>query len=317
MANPGLSSRRSLVSREVQRQIGYAKLPADLETLVRAQFHKSARTCDKGCSLFGVLPLYCFESAGGGPVNLAVPASAAVEFVATAASVLDDLQDGDEVPQLGKNDQGAGVELVALLLVLSQKALASLHSNRIPANRIINAFEVVARHEVAGIAGQHESNELTSSEESVLEKAIRRSAAKSGSIGRLAAEVGAALATDDIDIIGRLGDFGWHTAIIDQAQNDVAAIWPQGERSSDLTLRRVTPPVAFATHLVERDKQSLLQEAIAGRLGETHAREVFFSSGAIHFTWVLAALHRAKATTIARELSLVTRASRLEDLLSL
>ncbi len=57
---------------------------------------------------FGEITAHAFESAGGSDIAAALPAAAAIEFTACAATVLDDLQDFDPIPGVDQDDPGAG-----------------------------------------------------------------------------------------------------------------------------------------------------------------------------------------------------------------
>ncbi len=313
--------RASAVVLEIENQIAEAQLPPRLSQAVRAQFGTANERVHDSCSRFGLLTVYAFESAGGDPPDDAAPAAAAVELAAAAASVLDDLQDLDEVPEVDKASPGAGAELVALLLVLSQRAMAMVDPGRIPHERITAAQNVLSHFELKALIGQHRSNVLGQNKEVNLEEATDALAGKSGAFGQLAAQVGASLATEDPSLVADHGEFGRHVAIIGQLENDVAGIWPGGEPSTDILLERQTPPVVFALQVpegVSRAADEVKAALRAGRDGvidESEVRRALYRSGAVHYAWIVAGVHRARASRIARAQSARNPQSRMATLL--
>ena len=78
----------------------------------------------------------------------------------------------------------------------------------------------LARFELAALGGQHVANAMEVNQIPSLEMATDATSAKSGSFGRLAAEVGAALATPIEELISAHGEVGYHLAVADQFQNE-------------------------------------------------------------------------------------------------
>ena len=217
-----------IIAREVEHQTALAALPPALELAVRAQFETGGRSRQGPWTLFGLLALYAFESAGGETPGDAAPAAAAIEFAAAAGSVLDDLQDLDPVAGIDESRPGAGAELVTLLMVLSQLAMASLDRDRITAERVLAAQATLSTFELRALMGQRKSIDQSKQTNISLEDSIEAAHSKSGSFGQLAAEVGASLATEARECVARHGKFGRHAAVTDQMQNDVAGVWPGG-----------------------------------------------------------------------------------------
>ena len=271
---------------------------------------------------FGEMTAYAFESAGGSDIEAALPAAAAVEFTACAAAVLDDLQDLDPIPSINPDDPGAGAELVALLMSLANHAMSGLDGKVVDASRAVSAQQRLARFELSALAGQHRANRLDMAQNPSLEAATEATSAKSGTFGRLAAEVGAALATPDEELISIHGEVGYHLAVAAQFQNDVSAIWPRGSEGTDIELGRSTPPLIFALEVpdgvnqaADQVKDALGHRSESGERDEERIREALFRSGAVHYAWIVAAVHRAKAASAARRCKEANPVSRIADLL--
>lgn len=312
------------VTSEISRQISLAGLPEDLERVARFQFTGGAMEDMIPPTLFGALTVHSYESAGGQHHEDVAPAAAAVEFTAAAASVLDDLQDLDPIPGIDPNDPGAGAELVALFMALANQSMCGLKSTGMSSGSIETAMSILSHFEVRALAGQHRANQIDLAEatDGSMELATDASHEKSGSFGRLAAEIGAALATNDEALIHAHGEFGHHLAIIDQLQNDVAGVWPGGEASTDISLGRATSPLMFAFEVpsgvnkaADEVKTALRSRDESGGRDEAWVREALFKSGAVHYAWVVAAVHRAKAASLAAKCVQSNPNSRIADLL--
>ena len=320
-AESGPQAAATIIAKEIERHVLRSALPPALDSAVRAQFARGRRARQGPWTLFGLLALCAFESAGGEVLVDAAPAAAAIEFAAAAGSVLDDLQDLDTVAGIEEDRPGAGAELVALLMVLSQRAMGSLNSDRVMPGRALAAHGILSRFELDALVGQHQSVEQSDRTNTTLEEATNVTHAKSGSIGRLAAEVGASLATDDRDCITRHGSFGWHAAVIDQMQNDIAGVWPGGGPSTDIPLGRMTPPIVFALQVPKGvsaaadEVKTDLHDTRRTPADEERVRAALFRSGGIHYVWITAAVHKARAMRIAHGEALRNPGSRLADLL--
>lgn len=315
-------SQSNLVAAEVARQIGLADLPPSLGELTHAQFARRDSEADAPPMPFGEMTAYAFDSAGGGDILAALPAAAAVEFTACAATVLDDLQDLDPIPGVNPDDPGAGAELVALLMSLANHAMSGLDGRVVDASRAVSAQGRLARFELGALGGQHMANAMAVDQNPSLEMATDATSAKSGTFGRLAAEVGAALATPNEELISAHGEVGYHLAIADQFQNDVSGIWPGGSDGTDIELGRSTPALIFALEVpdgvnqaADQVREALRDRTNSGERNEERIREALFRSGAVHYAWIVAAVHRAKAATAVEMCKQANPESRIADLL--
>ena len=249
-------------------------------------------------------------SAGRGESMSAVPAAAAMELLAVAGDLVDDIQDGDLDLGGDRRTVGEAVGSVSLLIVLAHAALGRLADLGIPHDKVVRAFRTVDSLLVDSLAGQTLDLEMESHVEVSVEDAIGASCAKSASLVRCAAELGASLATDALDDIELYGRFGWHFGLMLQLMNDIAGVWPMGSTSSDLRLRKKTLPIVFASRArASRARRSedpharILREytepGLDAQIDEDSVRWALWRSGAIHFAWMVAAREKAQAARIA------------------
>jgi geranylgeranyl pyrophosphate synthase len=283
-------------------------------------------------SPFGLLVLLSYETAGGKPLDSAVPAAASIQFLIAAAEALDDLQDGDQIAGLsgipdatGDTERcadgtgAAGAELVAALLELANASLAHSVAAGCRPDRVVAASSAMSRFALRALGAQHREVHAPSARvvaagepRASAEQAYAAAGAKSGPFGRAACVVGASLATDDRALIGRLGDFGEHWAVVDQLLNDVAAVWPGGPADRDLAGGRATVPIALASESRLPELDSFLA---GGPATEPQVRAALYESGAIHKTWAIAAVRHARAARIARDIRSTNPQSTLHELL--
>jgi len=132
---------------------------------------------------------------------------------------------------------------------------------------------------------------------------------KSASLIKLSAQLGAAIAVDDPDLIDLYGQYGWHVGIVTQLMNDAVGLWPRGPNKSDLRLRKKTLPVVYALNLNDESNihARIIQEHFQSNNGALTSDEdlklALWHCGAFHYTWMLAAQEKAKAERIGNSLS--------------
>ncbi|MBI2964656.1 MAG: polyprenyl synthetase family protein [Chloroflexi bacterium] len=271
-------------------------------------------------SPFGIVGLYSYEAAGGNNLDQAVPAAASLQFLIAAGDALDDVQDGEPVAGLDRQDPAAQAELVAALLALCHYAIASTAARGAPSERVVAASASLARLELAAMSGQHADVNTHAAKTVSLDAARRVTAAKSGSLGRAAAETGAGLATSDTALVDLIGEFGHQWATVVQIANDVSGVWPGGPEDTDISMGRLTIPIAIGLDAGQGAGatrfKDLVRDAASDPEAEKEARAVLWDSGAIHKAWALAGLHYARASRIARELQARNPHSRLHELLT-
>ncbi|HEY3061024.1 MAG TPA: polyprenyl synthetase family protein [Chloroflexota bacterium] len=239
-------------------------------------------------------------------------ATAAVECAVGAIDVTDDLVDDEWDLELDRNRALNGSLGLAFL---AQVCAAQLGQRA----RLVG--ELVAQQSLGSCAGQDLDLVLEAALEVAEERALQATLRKSGSLGALACQVGAALATDDHKLVELVGVFGRHLGTCAQLLNDLAGVDVAQSVSakSDLRRRKKTVPVAFMLACAQRDGLSWVLDWYGARAGTRPAEEpavatVLHDLGALHYTWVLADSYYREAQTALDVLVDVTRRPELKRL---
>ena len=154
---------------------------------------------------------------------------------------------------------------------------------------------------IQAIRGQSSDLEMEHWDRPSIEDCLRTTAAKSASLTRCAAAIGATLACDDDDAIEQYADFGWQVGVIAQLMNDIDAVRPGGSAKSDIARRKKTLPIVFvlgsddSTDPARRQAKEYLSGACGWAPPEQAVRQAIWDSGSIHRTWAVAEAARALA----------------------
>jgi geranylgeranyl diphosphate synthase type I len=244
----------------------------------------------------------------GGALDPALDAAVAVELVVAAIDVVDDVVDGEWEGEPGEWRRALNASLAMTGLA---HAVAGRLADAIGMARAQRVARLLADGAVACCAGQdldlRLEQELQVSEDEAHEMTRR----KSGSLVSMACRVGAAVATDDGGAIELAGVFGEHAGVVAQLLNDLAGVeLGSTRRGTDLQRRKKTLPVAFALRCA-RDEG--LPEVLAWYTGgptadgdEERLAQTLRRLGALHYTWLVADIHRREALAVVRRLGEVT-----------
>lgn len=244
----------------------------------------------------------------GGDFSKAVPAASAVEFVLAAADVVDDLVDGEWM-DIGI-DKARATNAVLTLASLAQSSLIDLY-------RHLSAPDIGLINELLAtgllMASDGEDLDLLFerdpwvSEEMSHEMTVR----KSGSLVAMACQVGAAVATNDREVLRAIGAFGSHVGTVAQLLNDISGVKPDNApRGSDLRRQKKTLPIAYALRCaLDSDISTTLNwDALTtGRPEDEEALAMTIDHlGGLHYAWIVADTHRREALAILRDLANAT-----------
>jgi geranylgeranyl diphosphate synthase type I len=165
------------------------------------------------------LPILCCEAAGGSP-EYAQPIALAWGLLYTAAHLMDNVADHDELPaNLGP---GAMINIATGLYATSALALERGFGDDVRPDLLINIQNAFNRAILQMCSGQH--LDLIDGYQN-LDTCWRVVRAKSGAIFELACMAGAQLATEDAHLIAHYGDYGMHLGMMVQIGDDAAEIW--------------------------------------------------------------------------------------------
>lgn len=317
---PTVNPVRSLVHESVFHEVARwtvglvedAHHPDDLRDRILGHLSGKGRLLPEGrFSPWPFLTLLSYQTASGQPANAAVPAAAAIEIMVACADLIDDVQDGD-TPVEGNGSAGEALESVWVMLLLAQSSLVRSADAGVPRERVLDACHRFVRWPVRAMGGQHQDIALEHDPDASLQQSLEMTALKSASLTRCAAEVGAALASSDADVIDLYGEFGRHLGMVGQLMNDIAAVWPNGADKSDLRLGKKTPPIVAGLEAARRgDERAMpvlrlfdtLQAGVpVTRALEDEVKWALWECGAIQQTWKAAAFERNAANRVVDEL---------------
>jgi geranylgeranyl diphosphate synthase type I len=286
-----------------------AGLSQESERAILAHLSGPDRVLPEGkANLVAAVTLLSYASAARNLSLEAVPAAAAMEILAATGDLIDDIQDGDIELLDGRRGIGRVVGNVSLLIMLGHHALSRLTKAGVSPARVVKAYEIVDSLLIDSLRGQAMDLELESQRDVTTEESLEVSGMKSASMVKCAAMLGACLGTDDPDDLDLYGRFGWHFGMTLQLMNDVGAVWPRTtESNSDIRLKKKTLPVVYAT-VGAKDGDSPEKQVIRAysesdepaSVDESTVKWALWRSGAIHYTWMVAAREKAKAQRIAR-----------------
>lgn len=204
----------------------------------------------RGKGVRGVLALLSAQAAGS-PVEVGLPAAAAVELVHNFSLLHDDLMDGDRTRRHRPTVWaifGSGQAILAgdALLGLADEVLAEAPS----ANRSW-AIRCLAASTRRLIAGQLADLAFETRRDVTLSECLQMAADKTAALLSCAASIGAVLANTPADLTLRLAQFGEHLGVGYQLIDDILGIWGSPEATgkpvlSDLRAKKKSLPVVAA-----------------------------------------------------------------------
>jgi geranylgeranyl diphosphate synthase, type I len=204
----------------------------------------------RGKGVRGVLALLSAQAAGS-PVEVGLPAAAAVELVHNFSLLHDDLMDGDRTRRHRPTVWaifGSGQAILAgdALLGLADEILAEAPS----ANRSW-AIRCLAASTRRLIAGQLADLAFETRRDVTLSECLQMAADKTAALLSCAASIGAVLANTPADLTLRLAQFGEHLGVGYQLIDDILGIWGSPEATgkpvlSDLRAKKKSLPVVAA-----------------------------------------------------------------------
>ena len=269
----------------------------------------------------GMLALESCAAVSGSKGEAAVQAALAVELYMEAAFMFDNVADQD-------SDQDGGLspaeELALGLTLMSCGAATACEAVRLSARRDSNLGALLRFHTncVNASAGQFLDACLEKSDCVAIDKALKMTLLKSGSLGRLAAGFGASLGTDDPKLISLCEDFGFSLLAYLQLVDDLRDACPATDRKADLLRgKKTVPAVVFRNSLLPdmrpEGECGIMQPPEGSGVG-TGLRRSFDASGAWASGAVLAEifLNRARNALADLEVRLERRLGALEHLVA-
>ena len=278
----------SLIIRET---ISGAGLPAPFVDLILIPLSQPGKIlcdpADTGWSNLVGAVASAVQAGGAAAAHVA----AAVEVLAAALDVLDEIEDGDSSPLVDTAGLPQAINATTALMFLSQQILANLPTDGSVAGDFPAFLSVVARLGIVATGGQYRDLHFSEDDTPSLEQALEISQAKSGSLTACACRLGALLGTIDPETLDLYEQFGRHYGTMLQLSNDLHDAQSESEKS-DLARKKPTLPIVYFRRGVDKSAGDDLNAYDVAR------------SGALHFTWVIFERERQKCRRIIEELAL-------------
>ncbi|MFA5629009.1 MAG: polyprenyl synthetase family protein [Dehalococcoidales bacterium] len=242
-----------------------------------------------------LLPLIACESVGGNGKQ-AIPLCAALQFFIAAGDVFDDVEDDDSPLALSvKYGTAITNNIATTLLVLGEKAIASLKIKGVSDSKTIKIADTVNSYYLTACFGQHKdlscSGKIDITEEEYLEILSQKSASQI----ECACHAGVLLATENTDLLDPLKEFGYNLGMMAQITNDISGIIYQ----KDILNREITFPVIFALSQAEspiRDElKKYYQNQTDNKLTAEQVSKILFDTGAMHYSLIIKESYRTLA----------------------
>ncbi|MBI4320874.1 MAG: polyprenyl synthetase family protein [Chloroflexi bacterium] len=282
-----------LVAREVENAIAASKCSPEYIELLRQVLGDPGGILSPSARVrWGSLVLLTCESASYGEWRHAVPAAAALEVFAASLETFDDVEDDDPPPPWFELGKGHLTNVAYGLLMLSQQCVFRLAKRKETADKAMAVADVLSGVGLIAGSGQHYDLLLEGRTDVSKEQCVEIASQKSASLVSGACRVGALLGTENQDLIEQYARFGWHVGMAAQLDNDIEGVRRPGK--SDIRRFKPILPLSFYAESLRSDGIS----PPVGEVDEEKVRRALWDSGAIHYTWVIADVHRQQAEEI-------------------
>ncbi len=283
----------------------YAKVHGEPEALYDAALH----LIRAGGKRLRPVVLVAVAEAFGEPAEKALPFAAAVELVHNFTLVHDDIMDRDEmrrgVPTVHKL-WGEPMAITAgdLLYAKAFEVLTDARDKGVPADRVVEATRVLARHSAIIAEGQATDLMFEEEEDIDVEDYLKMVYKKTGALFEAAAIMGGLVATGDETVLSSLGVYGRSLGIAFQIRDDVLSII--GEEKTlgkpvynDIREGKKTLPIIYALSRLDEDSREKLRSTLgkkdASREELEEAAELIKKSGGVDYAIKLAEEYSRRA----------------------
>jgi geranylgeranyl diphosphate synthase, type I len=287
-----------LLREEIETVLAFLPDVTEIKTLLREPLQEPRRGLseqDSSSALWPLLPLLTCEAVGG-EIETALPVAAAIQLFMAAGDVFDDIEDADSPDSMpGRYGNALAYNAATTLIILAEKALSRLNIRGVNDATIIAALEVINSGYLTACTGQHldllHQNDLDISEDLYLQIAGMKSATQI----QCACHAGALAGGADRILTGTFSFFGYNLGMTAQIANDIIGI----TQAKDINNGKITLPVIYAWTQTEGEERRLIElgyrPAISHTVEITALQDLFFRTGAIHYSMVKMELHKQLA----------------------
>jgi len=253
-----------------------------------------------------LLPLLVCEAISG-DFRVALPAAAAVEFLAAAGDVIDDIEDQDYEDALWRvYGQAQAVNAATALLALARAEIRRLEQRGVAADVILRVMDTFDAAIIKACAGQYYDLVYESEIDVSEDMYFQMVASKSAPLAESACSIGAMLATDNQQIIASFSQFGRNFGIAAQIDDDIHSLMDTEGGKSDIRRRKKTLPVIYGLAHCRGSEREFLAKVYSEKTGmtpeiENQVREILARSGGIHYSLIMAEVYRQKGLKALQE----------------
>jgi geranylgeranyl diphosphate synthase type I len=208
-----------------------------------------------GKALRPTLCLLACEAVGG-DYRTALPAAAALELVHNFSLIHDDIQDDDKQRRHRPTvwavwGKPQAINAGTAMRILVNAALKRLEDHGVSPEKRLKIQELLDEASLRLIEGQYLDIDYEKRLDITVADYLRMVEGKTGALIACALEVGAALGTDDVEIIEGYRQFGLALGLSFQIRDDILGIWGNQELlgkplASDIVRRKKTLPIVRA-----------------------------------------------------------------------
>ncbi len=249
-----LDSLRTEVETTVSR---YCSESGQRESLVQALKRPGfALHSDSRCRA-GSLTIEVYRTIKGSLSQVALEAAVAVELFIEAAFMFDDVADDEVDPDLNMNAAEYLALAITAINCASATATETVRSAKLGTARGAASLQKLYNASIMSSAGQFLDARFETRDDVTTDEALEMTRLKAGGCGRLAAEFGASIATEDDEVVEVFGAFGEDLCTYFQLVDDLRDSLPSGNRKGDIQSFKKTVPLAYLYNsLGTQDRES-------------------------------------------------------------
>lgn len=201
------------------------------------------------------LLLLLVNEAAGGSWKAAVPAAIAVEILHNFSLVHDDIQDNSPTrhnrPSAWKIwGEAHAINIGDALFGLAYKALETLRQQPIPAETVLQVWEIFNNTVLELTRGQHLDLRFEQESSVTIDDYLSMIRGKSAALVAACAQIGALLATNDLQRAQHYYEFGLNMGLAFQIRDDILGIWGDSQltgksTATDIIAHKKSLPVLY------------------------------------------------------------------------
>lgn len=245
-----------------------------------------------------LLPMVICEGVCG-RCDQALPVSAALCFLRTAADIFDDIEDQDYSDSLSAiYGESAAVNAATTLILLAQKAIGRSINKGVPVDTVLHLLEIINGYYIDACTGQH--LDIIGFEDGILseDEYIKIAGKKSATSVQCACHTGVVLGDVQSKLVEVLISLGYNLGMGFQIADDIEGI----VHGSDIMTRKITLPVIYALTVAKGRDKSLLKQVYINHkerpIPELQIQNLLFRVGAIEYAVIRLEAYRQRAADI-------------------